>query len=218
MLCHALAPVHIPNGNASPRRVLHHHKEGRSRVGKEFTPEQWQTIRETLSSDPERYGFPARDYGSALVGSFNIRELGNPDNRTDETWRFPAHICRQFDLLAVQEISDNLAGFDRLLSEMDGPYATAVSDVTGAFPGLTSAGERLAFIYNWEVVERTRMCSDISYDRSHLIDNLHEHLAEITEAYARADETYRQKMARYQWEVSDHMPLWLRLPLPTNTL
>lgn len=183
-------------------------------MSKEFTPEEWQTIRQALSSDPERYGFPVRDYGSALVGSFNIRELGNPENRTDETWKFLAHICRQFDLLAVQEISDNLAGLDRLLSEMDGPYATAVSDVTGAFPGLTSAGERLAFIYNWEVVERTRVCSDISYDRSHLIDNLHENLPAISRAYAHADETYRQKMDLYRDGLRETEPDWqLKLPV-----
>ena len=63
-----------------------------------------------------RYGLPEREYGSFLLGSFNIRELGSARSRGPDTWEFLAEVCRIFDLLAFQEIIDYLTGLRWLLS------------------------------------------------------------------------------------------------------
>jgi len=44
-------------------------------AAKPFTRKEWKQIRATLEADPDRFGLAARVYGSALLGSFNIRKL-----------------------------------------------------------------------------------------------------------------------------------------------
>lgn len=137
---------------------------------KPFTKSEWEKIRTLLRKDPGKYGLPRREYGSVLVGSFNIRKLGNPANRDEETWRFLADVCRRFDILAVQEVLDDLRGVT-LLKDLMGPeFALIISDATGTFPGEPGVAERLGFIYNWNRARRGEVASDISYDRSKLLD------------------------------------------------
>ncbi len=138
-------------------------------TAKEFTKAEWKTIYKTLAANPEQYGFPKRIYGSALLASFNIRKLGKRSSRSANTWKFLAHICKQFDLLSIQEIMDNLEGFDHLLDLMGPDFHAVVSDRTGVFPGERGIGERLGFIYNKRVIERGDVVSDISFDRSKLL-------------------------------------------------
>ena len=85
----------------------------------QFTSAEWRRIREKLEADPERYGLPKREYGSVLIGSFNIRKLGSSRSRNSDTWEFLADVYRSFDLLAVQEIMDNISGLRRLMSLLD---------------------------------------------------------------------------------------------------
>ena len=87
-----------------------------------FTKPDWTKIRELLEAEPDRFGLPRPVYGSSLLGSFNIRKLGAASKRNEETWRFLADTCRPFDLLAVQEILDDLSGL-RKLAELMGQLA-----------------------------------------------------------------------------------------------
>ncbi|MEM9091347.1 MAG: endonuclease/exonuclease/phosphatase family protein [Cyanobacteria bacterium P01_F01_bin.53] len=141
-------------------------------TAKEFTKAEWKTIHKTLAANPEQYGFPQRIYGSALLASFNIRKLGKRSSRSANTWKFLAYICKQFDLLSIQEIMDDLEGFDHLLDLMGPDFHAVVSDRTGVFPGERGIGERLGFIYNKRVIERGDVVSDISFDRSKLIKTI----------------------------------------------
>ncbi len=154
-----------------------------------FDPEEWKCINGRLDEAPERYGFPERRDGSALLGSFNIRKLGDPEKRTDGEWEFLARTCAQFDLLAVQEIMSDLSGLRRLLLELarhvDGDsegFALVVSDETGAFAGERGLRERLGFIYRWPVLERMDVASDITYDRTKTFKTLVDNKAALIEA------------------------------------
>ncbi|WP_419946103.1 hypothetical protein [Candidatus Poriferisodalis sp.] len=154
-----------------------------------FEPDEWRQINETLSGDPARYGFPQRTDGSVLVGSFNIRKLGDPENRTDGDWEFLARVCAQFDLLAIQEVMSDLGGLRRLRegiaacvdSSSEG-FAAVVSDETGAFAGERGLRERLGFIYRWPAVERMEIASDLTYDRSKTIATLVDNSDDMIEA------------------------------------
>ena len=142
-------------------------------MAKQFTPAEWQKVEtRMLDADQARYGLPARQEGSVLLGSFNIRKLGSAAGRSDETWAFLADVCRRFDLLAVQEIMDDLSGLRELKERMGPEFALVVSDQTGVFPGERGLGERLGFIYRWDTVERMEMASDITYDRTKLLDSI----------------------------------------------
>lgn len=150
-------------------------------MASEFTADEWEKINNTLAANPDKYGFPRRVYGSVLLGSFNIRKLGKRSNRSANTWKFLAKICSQFDLLALQEIMDNLEGFDHLRSVIGNDFHVVVSDRTGVFPGERGLGERLGFIYNTAVVKRGDVVSDISFDRTKLIKTIIDNYAILRE-------------------------------------
>ncbi|MEP0898865.1 MULTISPECIES: hypothetical protein [Leptolyngbya] len=134
----------------------------------ELSTNDWDKINALMTSDPYRYGLPKREYGSVVLASFNIRKLGARRQRSEATWKFLAQVCQHFDLLSVQEIMNDLEGFDRLKELMGSDYGAVVSDVTGAFPGEPGLGERLGFLYNRSLVERGNIVSDASYDRTKL--------------------------------------------------
>ena len=143
-------------------------------ASKQFTPEEWKKIRKTLKdADAQKeFGLPKRVYGSVVLGSFNIRKLGSSRNRNEDTWQFLADTCMHFDLLAVQEILDDLSGLRRLKSLLGPDFGLVISDTTGAFPGKKGLAERLGFIYNRRLVERTEIATDITFDRTEVLNTL----------------------------------------------
>ncbi|MCZ6790044.1 MAG: endonuclease/exonuclease/phosphatase [Chloroflexi bacterium] len=173
----------------------------------QFNSAEWRKIRETLDRDRARYGLPEREYGSVLLASFNIRKLGSARSRSPETWQFLAEVCRSFDLMAVQEIMDDLSGLRRLMSLLGPEFSLIVSDQTGVFPGEPGVGERLGFIYRWSVVERMEVVTDISYDRTKVLDTIAHDYAEFSSAL----EPYASKLKAYEEGRSRRKP---RLKLP----
>ena len=55
-------------------------------MAKQFTSKEWDLINARLEADPERYGLPQREYGSVLLGFFNIRKLGSSRSWSPDTW------------------------------------------------------------------------------------------------------------------------------------
>ncbi|MCH6587994.1 MAG: endonuclease/exonuclease/phosphatase, partial [Proteobacteria bacterium] len=118
-----------------------------------------------LDADPTSFGMPegGRE-GSLVFASFNIRKLGSPRNRSHEI-DFLARFCACCDLVAIQEVQDNLDGLRRLKERTEariagsGEYALAVSDITGKVPGDPGMAERLAFLYRHRRVRRADMAS-----------------------------------------------------------
>ena len=162
-------------------------------MAKQFTAREWEQINTQLEADPERYGLPQREYGSVLLGSFNIRKLGSSRSRSPDTWEFLANVCRSFDLLGVQEIMDDLSGLRRLMHLLGPEFSMVVSDQTGVFPGEPGVGERLGFIYRWNTVERMEVASDVTYDRSKVIDSIasdYDTFRKVMTPYARGLEDY----------------------------
>jgi len=157
-----------------------------------FAASEWDQVFTELNrhqTSEQPYGFPERRVDSVVFSSFNIRTLGNPDTRTtthDEgrtqgAWDLLARYVSQCDLIAIQEVKDNLAGLIRLkdsLEESD-KYALVVSDVTGARPGLDASQERLAYLYRWDRIERTELASDVSYDRRAVLQSLEDNHQEF---------------------------------------
>ena len=160
----------------------------------QFTTTEWNTINELLQKYPERYGLPRREYGSVLMASFNIRKMGSTRSRSPDTWEFLANVCRSFDLIAVQEIMDDLSGLRRIMSHLGPDFSMVVSDQTGVFPGEFGVGERLGFIYRWNTIERMEVASDVTYDRSKIIDSI----ASNYEAFTKAMTPYAQRLADYE--------------------
>jgi len=150
-----------------------------------FTEAEWAKIRKELNRSPDSYGLPDREYGSVVIASFNIRKLGRlrtgraRSGRDEPTMHFLADVCRQFDLIAVQEVLPEMAAIKEL-RKLTGPdYGLLVSDVVGTYPGERGNEERLAFLYNRSLVRRGELVTDVGTSRTKVLRTLAEHHQEI---------------------------------------
>lgn len=82
-----------------------------------------------------------------LLASWNLREFGGTKygGRDKEALMYLAEIISHFDLIAIQEVRDNLDALDALMTELGGWWRYLVSDVT---QGQQGNQERHAFIYD----------------------------------------------------------------------
>lgn len=82
-----------------------------------------------------------------LIASWNLREFGGIKygGRENEPLFYISEIMSRFDLIAVQEVRDNLDALDALMNILGGWWKYLVSDVT---QGAQGNNERLAFIYD----------------------------------------------------------------------
>jgi len=138
-----------------------------------FSNQEWQKISTLFNQSAETFGLPLRRQNSVVIGTFNIRKLGTVEKRTPQSWELLKNIITRFDLIAIQEIMDDLSGLENLLSLLGNNYGMVVSDVTGAKPGARGNAERLGFLFNWKKIERTALASDITFDRSEITQNLY---------------------------------------------
>ncbi len=159
-----------------------------------FTDIQWAKIDALLESDPAKFQFPERRDNSLVIGTFNILKLGNATNNA-KRWNFLRKICLSFDLLALQEIMDDLSGLERLKESLGRGYGLVVSDTTGTFPTDRGNTERLAFLFRWTRVQRNDLASDITYDRSKVLQMLYEKRGTFEKWFDKYDERVKKAEA-----------------------
>jgi endonuclease/exonuclease/phosphatase family metal-dependent hydrolase len=163
-----------------------------------FSDAQWTQIETLLEQDPGRFQFPERRENSLVIGTFNALKLGSADEGK-KRWNFLRKICLSFDLLALQEIMDNLSGLERLKDslgdETKNEYGLVVSDTTGTFPGDRGNTERLAFLFRWTRIQRNDLASDITYDRSKVLKSLYENRDKFNKWFDKFDERVRKAKA-----------------------
>ena len=177
-------------------------------MASQFSTQQWISINKHFKNFASRYDFPERRDDSVLLATFNIRKLGKKENRSIQSWAFLNKVLLQFDLIAVQEVMDDLSGFEFLVSSLGDDYGMVVSDVTGAKPGSSGNTERLGFIFNWRRIERTALASDITYDRSEIARNLYEHQSDFNNAWLK----YTQKLKKWEQKVIENKAAGKRAP------
>ena len=91
-----------------------------------------------------------------LLATWNIRKFG--DNRQAESVHYIAEIVSRFDLIAVQEISRDMEGLERLMSLLGPNWSYIVTDST---EGTAGGGERMAFIFDKNKVAFKNMAGEI---------------------------------------------------------
>lgn len=95
-----------------------------------------------------------------LLATWNIRELDSPKYglRSDEAYLYLAETISRFDVIAVQEVRDDLEGLNRLTAALGRRWRWIVTDVT---EGTLGNGERMAFLYDSRTVEFTGLASEL---------------------------------------------------------
>lgn len=178
-----------------------------------FTKQQWDKIEAEFLRDPKGYGMPDGPREESMVlASFNIRKLGKVESRQREL-AFMARFCARCDLVAIQEVQDNLDGLRYLKKKVDervaseGEFGLLVSDITGEVPGEKGMAERLAFLYRKSRVRRMDMTSDLTVDRSGVLGNFAAHAEDFSKAW----KTYTGQLKEFENKKRSKKPK-LKLP------
>lgn len=101
-----------------------------------------------LKSSFAEDGFPAKGVdGNLLLATWNIREFGGRKygGRDDEPLYYLAEIISRFDLVAVQEVRDDLANLQRVMQILGSWWKVLFTDVTA---GTRGNKERTGFLYD----------------------------------------------------------------------
>jgi len=98
------------------------------------------------------------EQSSFHLASWNIRDLGscklNPSPRSGECFLYIAEIISAFDLVAVQEVNENLADFQTVMRLLGPHWNYIVTDQSGN-------AERLAFVYDTRKIRFRHVVGEI---------------------------------------------------------
>jgi endonuclease/exonuclease/phosphatase family metal-dependent hydrolase len=104
---------------------------------------------------------PAKTISSnLLIATWNIREFDSTSygRRSEEAMYYIAEIIDHFDLVAVQEINENLEGLYRIRKILGNQWRVIYSDTTA---GKSGNRERLGFLYDSRKLSFTDLAGEI---------------------------------------------------------
>jgi endonuclease/exonuclease/phosphatase family metal-dependent hydrolase len=116
-------------------------------------------LRDYPRQKPDRK-IPRKAADKLLVGTWNIANLGVQE-RTADDYALIAEIIGWFDLVAVQEVNDDLRGIDAIHSKLPSRYDLLFSDASGN-------QERQAFFFDTRKVSRLKEVGRLSIPPSQL--------------------------------------------------
>jgi len=152
-------------------------------VAQSFTQAEWDSINAVLDQPgkSEEYGIPAVNDQSVVFASWNIRKFGalrdddGTPKKSEGASRMIARFCAHCDLIAIQEVQSDTEALVALLDTLNAQgdhYRLIMSDVTGRVPGYDGMAERSAFLYDTRKVRLGRIASDLSMDRTAVLQNI----------------------------------------------
>lgn len=104
---------------------------------------------------------PSRNLeGTILLATWNIREFDSNafGARTAESYYYIAEIISHFDLVAIQEVREDLSALERLCSILGSWWQYIVTDTTD---GAAGNKERLAFVYDSRKVRFSGLAGEL---------------------------------------------------------
>jgi exonuclease III len=109
-----------------------------------------------------RKELPVRNVSqSILLATWNLREFGRNKmfgDRLEESLLYIAEILSHFDLVAIQEVNQDLADLQFLMRLLGNWWEYLVTDVT---PGRSGNEERIAFIYDGRKVRFDHLAGEL---------------------------------------------------------
>jgi hypothetical protein len=103
---------------------------------------------------------PPRTPSTMLLATWNIREFESATfgSRPPEPIYYMAEIIDRFDVVAVQEVRDDLSSFSQLMDLLGSKWSFLLTDVT---EGKAGNRERMAFLYNSERVRFAGLAGEV---------------------------------------------------------
>jgi hypothetical protein len=123
---------------------------------------QIEALREYKDTTPGR-SVPAKAKDRLLVANWNVANLGVQDRR-DQDYRLIAEIVGWFDLVAVQEVNDDLSGLRAVHELLPASFRMLFSDAAGN-------DEHLAFLYDSDKIFQMEEVGEIAMPASELRGN-----------------------------------------------
>lgn len=120
---------------------------------------QRSALRNWRDSEPGRQT-PAKAANRLLLATWNIANLGVQERRVKD-YALIAEILSWFDLIAVQEVNDDLEGLRGIHDLLPSDYRLLFSDAAGN-------NERLTFIYDWRKVTQLEEIGELALAPSDL--------------------------------------------------
>ncbi len=112
------------------------------------------TERQALLSTKALRGVPQKAENKLLTATWNLTNFGL-QNRTDDDFTLMAEVIDWFDLVAVQEIGDDLGHLRLLMNHLPTTYAVILSDIGGNY-------ERAGFLYDSSKVTRLELAAEVA--------------------------------------------------------
>ena len=119
---------------------------------------------ERLRAQFDALNFPIKTFSESLIlGTWNIRNFDddrfNFGPRLEESYYYIAEIISRFDVIAVQEVCEDLGPLKKLMRILGNRYDYIFTDVTHS--GLGGNSERLGFIYDRDNVSFQGVAGEI---------------------------------------------------------
>ncbi len=105
--------------------------------------------------------------GTLLLATWNIRQF--TDNRRPESYMYIAEILSRFDLVAIQEVKEQMKGLEEVMKILGKNWAFIATDVT---EGKEGNGERIAFLYDTNKVSFKNIAGEIVLPSDNLIQGV----------------------------------------------
>ena len=110
--------------------------------------------RQALLSTKILRGVPHKATNKLLAATWNLTNFGIQD-RLDNDFALMAEVISWFDLVAIQEIADDLAHLRLLMNNLPSTYEVIISDIGGN-------DERAGFLYDSGKVERLELAAEVA--------------------------------------------------------
>ena len=122
-------------------------RKSRDEVKRHRTIDRLQSLREALAAHFKENSSGYKTTGTVRIGTWNIREFGGSKHggRDYEPLYYMAEIISNFDIVALQEVRENLKEFHELLRILGPDWEYIATDIT---EGSAGNGERMVFLFN----------------------------------------------------------------------
>src|SRR5215216_6523213 len=118
-------------------------------------------LRQYVATEPGRT-VPAKTADRLLLLTWNIANLG-VQQRHDKDYRLLAEVISWFDVAAIQECHDNLAGIQAIKASLPSSFRLLFSDASGN-------DERLTFLYDADKVTLLEEVGEVAPPPSDYVD------------------------------------------------